>query len=219
MSLSLNQYKCASDFQDFGSLIFFAAFANSNRPSNISGFTPSNLGLCAAFKFKQLASSPPRTRNGTTFTPAKSFSSSAKNSRPDFEFKSCTTGIVVSPISAKPPVPELRCVAFRFASSRNTPMLTMRKLPHASIAMVARLRLRRRAQPRTASDVSVIESPPPNRPNHALANANPAIKTNAPAPKNAPVFAVSPFAKVQPTNPSAPNNAAIAMTLGFRLET
>ena len=224
--------------------------------------------------------------------------------------------MVDSPISANPPVPESRRVASRFASSRNTPIATMRNDPQASSATVARLRLRRRAQPRTASPPSVsraapacalepmrgqwaagspsppleeragerrpsfssalparpmwqpagtsprtavssemvgllsptlsskgeegdvtaaceypdacTEQAPPsraNRPNQAAAHPRPATSTNAPAPKKAPAFALSPCTIAQTTIAPAPNPEPTAIhaprlwTLDFGLWT
>ena len=107
-------------------------------------------------------------------------------------------------------------------------MDTMRKLPHASIATVARLRFRRRAHPRNregrqcdrSADLQIGRvagrfriraepefGAPPNRASHALTKLNPATKTSAPAPKNTPAFAVSPFTTAQPTKPNATTNA------------
>src|SRR5438874_257293 len=89
-----------SDNQGFSVGNPFATLANVNarRSASNSGFTPSNRGFCARFRFRQLASSPSRTRNGTNATLANALSSKPKNSRPARLFKSCTIGSVDSPI-------------------------------------------------------------------------------------------------------------------------
>src|ERR1051326_1561306 len=67
--------------------------------------------------------------------------------------------MVLSPIRAKPPVPEVFAEALRFASRRKMPMEAMRNEPLARSAMVARLRVRRRAAARTARPERVNPSP------------------------------------------------------------
>ena len=100
----------------------------ASRPAIAASAHDSNSG--------NLPRHPPGRGTARSSRPQVHSHSTQKTPVPTCEFKSCTTGIVVSPMSAKPPVPELRFVASRFASSRNTPMDTMRKLPQASIATV-----------------------------------------------------------------------------------
>ena len=193
-----------------------ATFSNANawRSASCSGFTPSNRGFWARFKFRQLASSPSRTRSGTTPTLSIVLSSSPKKSRPAFVFKSCTTGKVVSPRRANPPVPEDRLPASLTASRRKTPMLAIRKLPHASRPSVARLRLRRRAQLRTPNSLSVNCAAarhrfPPNEDSMAAENASPATSNNAPTLKNVSASDVSWRHSAQPLSPRAIRPATV----------
>src|SRR5580765_6584043 len=112
-------------------------------------------------------------------------------------------GMVDSPIKAKPPVPDDRFIASWFASRRKTPIATITKHPLASRAMVARLRLLRRAESRTPGPPRV------NRPvvfdnvlSHRAVKARPDSSNNEPAPKNAPA-SPPPFRKDQTTMPIA----------------
>ena len=95
-------------------------------------------------------------------------------------------------------------------------MLAIKKLPHASKLTVARLRLLRRAQLRTPISLNVNfaapSRPPANDEMIAAANAIPAIRSKAPALKNASASEVAPRAIAQPTNPIALNAATTATT-------
>ena len=149
----------------------------------------------------------------------KTDSSKPSASRPAFVFKSCTTGSVLSPSSAKPPVPELRFVAFAFSSSRNTPMDSTRKLPHASIVTVARLRERRRVvlrMPRLATVSAAAASLRSSRVSNADVNASAAMSNNPPALKNAPAFAVCPVASAQPSSARATAKQAAPSSATFQ---
>ena len=65
---------------------------NGARTYLIEQVNPAELrpggGFLGSYRFKQLASSPSRTRNGTTATPFIAFSSRPKKSQPAFVFKS-----------------------------------------------------------------------------------------------------------------------------------
>ena len=195
----------------------FATPANLKAPrcASSSGFTPSSVGFCARFRFRQLASSPSRTRKGTTLTFVIAFASRLKNSRPTGLFKSCTTGSVLSPSSAKPPVPDARFVASACSSSRNAPMLTMRKLPHASIATVASDRRRRRVALRMPRLVSVRFAAASDRSSlerNADVKAIAALSSSAPAPKKIPAAAESCFAQAVPISASAESRQTAPIT-------
>src|SRR4051794_439534 len=83
----------------------------------------------------------------------------------------------------------------------------MRKLPQASNPIVARLRLRRRAQPRMPSPIKLNCPPacvPASRFKKVEAKANPEIKSSAPAPKKIPALPVSFCEIAQTIKPIAP---------------
>src|SRR2546430_17657824 len=108
--------------------------------------------------------------------------------------------IVDSLIKENPPVPDEGFEAFWLASRRNTPIAKMTNDPQASRATVARLRLRRRAQPRTPKSASVKCPELALRCrelNQAAAKANPATSSRAPALKKTSAFEVSPLAPAQ----------------------
>src|SRR5262245_33203885 len=90
-------------------------------------------------------------------------------------------------------------------------MATITKQPHASNATVARLRLPRRAQPRTPKAASVSWTAlalHAKALSQDAAKANPATSSNAPAPKNAPAASLSLFNNAQMMIATAPNPEA-----------
>src|SRR6266581_5039697 len=71
-------------------------------PVSVSGFTPRRRGFCARSRFRQLASSPSRTRNGTMRQPSRIWGSRPKAWRPSEVFRSWMTGRVDWPSRGKP---------------------------------------------------------------------------------------------------------------------
>src|SRR6266542_6512581 len=116
------------------------------------------------------------------------------------------TGKVDSPKSAKPPVPDERFVASRPASSRLAPTATTRKLPQASKATLARLRVRRRVQLRSPIAARLsrrVASERPRADSRRATAANSATSSNAPALKKVSALALSPCQTAQPIRASA----------------
>jgi len=96
-----------------------AAFAKENAPrrESNSGFTPSNRGVCARFKFRQLASvAVVHPKWHDTHIAQRDIVEPIKLA-PSLGIQSRTTDSVDSANNAKPPVPDERFVASRPASS------------------------------------------------------------------------------------------------------
>lgn len=162
---------------------------NAWRWASSPGSTPRIRGRWARFRFRQLASSPSRTRNGTTETPGSD--SRPWNSRPLAVFRSCRRGRVVSPQSAKPPVPEERRPASRPASRRCAATPMIRNVAEASRLIVPIDLAGRRASDRRASPLRLriaqgadAVSAGSRRARAIRTPSNAVISQRAPAPKN-----------------------------------